>query len=62
MWIKFKGIKIQIPEKYGHVLDWEYPGWPVPQSGSSRKQVACIIPKWNNPRDWKIKTASMLLF
>jgi len=62
IWIKFKGIKIQIPEKYGHVLDWEYPGWPIPQSGSSRKQVACIIPKWNNPRDWKIKTASMLLF
>lgn len=61
MWIKFKGIKIQIPEKYGHVLDWEYPGWPVPQSGSSRKQVACIIPKWNNPRDWKIKTASLSL-
>ncbi|MGW8324080.1 MAG: hypothetical protein ACWGNI_00160 [Desulfobacterales bacterium] len=61
IWIKFKGIKIQIPEKYGHVLDWEYPGWPIPQSGSSRKQVVCIIPKWDTPRDWKIKPASLLL-
>lgn len=62
MWIKFRGIRIQVPEKYGHVLDWEYPGWPVPQGGSSRKQVVCIIPKWNNPREWKVKTASMLSF
>ena len=57
MWIKFKGIKIQVPEKYGSVLDWEYPGWPIPQGGSSRKQVACIIQKWDTPRSWKIVTA-----
>lgn len=54
MWIKFKGIKIQIPEKFGHVLDWEYPGWPIPQGGSSRKQIACVIQKWANPRTWRI--------
>jgi hypothetical protein len=54
MWIEWNKIKIQIPEKFGHVLDWEYPGWPIPQSGSSRKQVACIIQQWNNQRTWKI--------
>ena len=61
MWIKFKGIRIQIPEKYGSVLDWEYPGWPIPQGGSSRKQVACLIKEWKNPRTWKIKNTSVLL-
>jgi len=61
MWIKFKGIKMQVPEKYGSVLDWEYPAWPVPQSGSSRKQVVCVIEKWNNTRTWKIYTPPVLL-
>jgi len=54
MWVDFKKIKVQIPEKFGHVLDWEYPCWPIPQGGSSRKQVACIIQKWDNQRTWRI--------
>lgn len=57
IWIDFKGVKVQIPEMFGSVLDWEYPGWPYPQSGSSRKQMVCIIPKWSDPRSWKMKHA-----
>jgi hypothetical protein len=60
MWIKFKDIKVRIPVKFGSVLDWEYPGWPVPQGGSSRKNIVCIIPKWENPRSWRIKQNSVL--
>lgn len=55
MWIKFKDIKVRIPVKFGSVLDWEYPGWPVPQGGSSRKNIVCIIPKWDNPHSWRVK-------
>lgn len=60
MWIKFKGIDVQIPAKYGAVLDWEYPGWPIPQGGSSRKQTVCVIPKWDNPRLWRVKSSAVL--
>jgi len=60
MWIDFKGIRIQIPEKYGSVLDWEYPGWPIPRCGSSKHQMVCIIPKWSTPLRWRIK-ANMAL-
>jgi hypothetical protein len=60
MWVKFKGIKVQISKRYGSVLDWDYPGWPIPQSGSSRHQVVCIIPQWKNPRSWSIKSSVVL--
>ena len=60
MWIKFKDIKVRIPVKFGSVLDWEYPGWPVPQGGSSRKNIVCVIPKWENPRSWRVKLNSVL--
>jgi hypothetical protein len=56
MWIDFRGIKIQIPKHYGSVLDWEYPGWPVPKKGgSSKKQVVCIVDDWTNPKKWRVK-------
>ena len=58
--IDFKGIKVRIPERYGSVLDWEYPGWPIPKSGSSKHQVVCIIPKWSNSRLWKVKSTTVL--
>lgn len=55
MWIDFRGVKVQIPEKYGHALDWFYPGWVVPAKGSSRKQVVLVIKEWANQRTWKVK-------
>ena len=56
MWIKFKGIKVQIPQNYGSLLDWEYPGWPVPKKGgSSKKQAVCVVDKWKDQRTWRVK-------
>ena len=56
MWIDFRGIKVQIPKNYGSVLDWEYPGWPVPRKGgSSKKQAVCIIEDWKTPKKWRVK-------
>jgi len=61
IWVKFRGINVQIPERKGSVLDWEYPGWLIPQSGSSRKQVGMIIERWDDKRTWKIKLANPLM-
>jgi hypothetical protein len=56
IWIKFRGIKVQIPKHFGSALDWMYPGWVVPKKGgSSKKQIVCIVPRWDDPRTWKVK-------
>lgn len=58
MWIKFRGVDVQIPTAYGGALDYMYPGWPVPKKGgSSRKQTVCIVPNWDDSRTWRIKVA-----
>ena len=58
IWVPFRGIKVLIPKHFGSVLDWEYPGWPVPRKGgSSKKQVVCVVQKWSDPRTWKVKVA-----
>ncbi|MEJ2066316.1 MAG: hypothetical protein P8X74_24060, partial [Reinekea sp.] len=60
MWIDFKGLKVRIPVRYGSVLDWEYPGWPIPRGGSSKQRIACFIPKWDNPRFWRVQSNLVL--
>lgn len=56
IWITFRGIKVQIPKRFGSVLDWEYPAWPIPKKGgSSKKQAVCIVENWEDQRTWRVK-------
>ena len=56
IWVPFRDMKVLIPKLFGSVLDWEYPGWPVPKKGgSSKKQAVCIVQKWEDQRTWKVK-------
>lgn len=55
MEIDFKGLKINIPKRYGSVLDWCYPGWLVPKKGgASSKKTVCIVRNWDEKKSWKI--------
>jgi len=54
MTIKFYGIDVQIPTKYGSCLDFLYPGWMIPQHrGSSAKKIVCVAQKFDDIRTWK---------
>jgi len=54
--VPFKGMKVLIPKNFGAVLDWEYPGWPIPKKGgSSKKQAVCVVQKWADPKTWRVK-------
>jgi len=56
--INFYGMKVNIPKNKGSVLDWEYPNWLVPRvGGSSKKNVVCIVGKWEDQNTWKIRKA-----
>ena len=54
----FHGVKVQFPTKIGHCADFWYPGWWLPKTGgSSKKQIICIVRKWEDKNTWKIVKA-----
>jgi len=55
MEIEFRGLKINIPTRFGSVLDSCYPGWLIPKiGGASAKETVCIAKDWNDKRTWKV--------
>lgn len=53
--IDFHGVKINVPARYGSCLDVWYPGWRVPRlRGASSKTVVAIVPKWKDPKTWRV--------
>lgn len=55
--IRFYGIDINIPAKYGTCLDFWYPGWRIPKKGgASAKNVVCTVNNWHDQTSWIVKT------
>lgn len=53
--IDFEGYRYNIPLWYGTCLDYWYPGWAIPKAkGASKCEYLCIIPKWSDPKHWKM--------
>jgi hypothetical protein len=54
----FNGVNVQFPARIGHCADFWYPGWWLPKSGgASKKNIICIVKKWNDRNTWKIVKA-----
>lgn len=52
--IDFEGVQFNIPSSPGGLLDRWYPGWAVPDKGSSRKTTVLVINQWKDEKTWKM--------
>ena len=52
--VDFMGNKIHIPKHTLKCLDYWYPGWLIPRSGSSSFKTLLKIKEWNKPKSWKM--------
>lgn len=54
--IDFEGFKMNIPTMAGSLLDCWYPGWSIPKKGgASRKNIVCLMKKWDNQKTWRVQ-------
>ena len=51
--VDFCGIKVNIPKRYGTILDVLYRNWAIPKKGgASLDEMLLIIKNWNNEKSW----------
>jgi len=59
MEVDFLGEKVNVPRKYGTVLDLWYPGWATPKTGgASKEDYLAVINNWNNEGSWIFRRRS----
>lgn len=52
--VDLEGIKVKMPKKAGHLLDFWYPQWHEPAIGASKRKVVAVVNKWAQKDSWKI--------
>ena len=54
--VDYCGIKINIPKRYGTLLDIWYPNWAIPKKGGASDESRLLIVKqWENEKTWSIR-------